>query len=857
VSTSAPYVGLDYFLEEDAGLFFGRDAERKRIIGNLRASRLTLLYAESGVGKSSLLRAGVSARLRQLAAQRVAGGAAGRGPARYVPVVFNAWQGDAKADLIAALEAAVRPLLRESEELALPRESLEDALETVVAGVNATPLIILDQFEESFLYEAEDDEFDDELARCINRRDLRANFLISVREDAYPLIGPRFKSRIPNVYGNFLHLDFLDERAARDAVLEPVNAFNKRLAANSPRFEIEPALVDAVLEQVRRGRVTIGDGNAPELDAAGPARVETAYLQLVMRRLWDEEIAAGSQRLRLETLRRLGGADTIVHGHLDDVMAELPVDQRDAAAEAFRFLVTSGGRKIALSSAELREFSDAAAAPLEPAIEHLERERILRPIPSSDPGGVARHEIYHDVLAPAILDWRRRHAEEQTRRGLVQARERARRLEKRNRRLAAAVIALAAVSVVLALYLWDPGPMQRLELSTVDARFSVRGAGAPDPRLVLVTVDDRTLARFDPEGTGRLPRRSYAAMLDRLRADGPAAIGLDVNFRGAGNPEGDSALLAAISAASDRVVLPFDDFVIVPRPPNRKAVRANLFGEPGAVEKLGAQAGFAGLPDDSDGVIRRADYDYTVVRYRRKEDARDPSSKVIAAEVHVPTFAFAVAVIARSGPLERPLAGDTLADRLDGLPRTPRRALEGQSENTTWIDFRGPPGTVRRVSALDVLDGRVSPGAFAGKVVVIGVIAPGHPNSKQALDRAPLDAGRGISQPELQANAIDTLLRGSPLRDVSRLVDFLAILVLACVPAVVSLSRSRALNVIAVVGTAAAFVVVAQLAFQAGWIVAVVAPLAALVAAALGVAGLAAARTIRGGRRRPSSSMTS
>src|SRR5215208_758441 len=159
MSIRAPYVGLDYFLEQDAGLFFGRDAERKRIIGNLRASRLTLLYAESGVGKSSLLRAGVSARLRQLAA----GGVAGRGPARYVPVVFNAWQGDAKADLIAALEAAVRPLVRENEELALPRESLEHALETVVAGVNASPLIILDQFEESFLYEAEDDEFDDEL----------------------------------------------------------------------------------------------------------------------------------------------------------------------------------------------------------------------------------------------------------------------------------------------------------------------------------------------------------------------------------------------------------------------------------------------------------------------------------------------------------------------------------------------------------------------------------------------------------------------------------------------------------------------------------------------------------------------
>ena len=188
---------------------------------------------------------------------------------------------------------------------------------------------------------ADGDGFDEELAHCVNRRDLRANFLISVREDAYSLIGARFKARIPNVYGNYLHLDFLDERAARDAVLEPVKAFNGSLPRGEPHFEVETALVEAVLEQVRRGRVSIGDGGGSRCRRAGRARVETAYLQLVMKRLWDEEVAAGSQRLRLETLRRLGGADTIVRGHLDDVMAKLPAEQRDAAAAAFRFLVTS------------------------------------------------------------------------------------------------------------------------------------------------------------------------------------------------------------------------------------------------------------------------------------------------------------------------------------------------------------------------------------------------------------------------------------------------------------------------------------------------------------------------------------
>jgi CHASE2 domain-containing sensor protein len=811
VSPPAPYVGLDYFGEEDAGLFFGRDAERKRIIGNLRASRLTLLYAESGVGKSSLLRAGVAARLRELAGRN----AAERRSARYVPVVFSTWRGNSKAELIAALEAAARPLLPEDAKLALPRDALEDAIENVVATVDATPLVILDQFEERILY-AVDEEFDEELARCINRRDLRANFLISVREDAYSLIGSRFKARIPNVYGNYLHLDYLDARAARAAVLEPVNAFNRRLPADAPRYEVETALVDAVLEQVRRGRVSLGDGAAPDLAANGGARVETAYLQLVMKRLWDEEVAAGSHRLRLQTLQRLGGADTIVHGHLDEVMDKLPADQRDAAAEAFRFLVTSSGRKIALSSEELREFSGVDSAPLEPALEHLERERILRPIPSSEPDGVARHELYHDVLAPAIREWRRRHVEERAERGIAQARERARRLEVRNRRLAAGMVVLTAITVALTLYVWNPVPMQRLELLTVDARYSVRGTGAPDPRLMLIAVDDRTLARLHiPRDPGILQRAAYARMLDRLRADRPAAIALDVIFATPRGPRGDRALLGAIRATGERLVLAYDSWTV---PGEGKAVRPEFFVPTPVIRATKAHTAFAGLPEDRDDHNRRANY---VV------DATE--------DVPMETFSFVAADVARGGALN-----------VEDLPTAPRRAWGGQNEAGTWIDFRGPPGTIRRVSALDVLDGRVAPGSFRGKVVVIGKVA----RKSDDVHETPLAGGDGMSGPEVQANAIDTILRGVPLRDVSRLVDLLAILVLACVPALATLAASRAIGVALIAAAAVVFVAVVQLAFNAGWIIAVVVPLAALLASAVCVGAVVATRMVRRRRAR-------
>ena len=63
----SPYFGLDYYDERFGAWFFGREADGSKIITNLRAARLTLLHAESGVGKTSLLRAGVAWRLRRLA----------------------------------------------------------------------------------------------------------------------------------------------------------------------------------------------------------------------------------------------------------------------------------------------------------------------------------------------------------------------------------------------------------------------------------------------------------------------------------------------------------------------------------------------------------------------------------------------------------------------------------------------------------------------------------------------------------------------------------------------------------------------------------------------------------------------
>src|SRR5262249_27520706 len=88
---ATPYVGLVPYGEEDAAFFFGRDEEKQIVTGNLRASRLTILYGASGVGKSSLLQAGVIHDLRRqvLANER---GSDGRAP--FAICSFSAWRDD-------------------------------------------------------------------------------------------------------------------------------------------------------------------------------------------------------------------------------------------------------------------------------------------------------------------------------------------------------------------------------------------------------------------------------------------------------------------------------------------------------------------------------------------------------------------------------------------------------------------------------------------------------------------------------------------------------------------------------------------------------------------------------------------
>jgi WD40 repeat protein len=448
---TSPYKGLAAFddSELDEQLFFGREHERDVIAANVVASRLTVLYGPSGVGKSSIVRAGVARDLRAL-------------PEEPLVVICDTWSGAPATALAEAVAGAA----------SIDQRSLSDTIEIATAE-HYEIYLLLDQVEEYFVYHGSDPALGDALAELVTRPELPVHVLVAIREDALARLDT-FKRRLPGLLANRLQLEHLSADAGREAIVGPVERFAV-LAPGEPEVSVEPGLVDAVLAGVSTSALigaTRGRGRAAT--PRGQALVETPYLQVVMQRIWEVERTEGSDVLRLSTLERLGGPSQIVGEHLERALGTLTPAQQALAAQAFNHLVTPSGTKIAHGTGDLARWLGAPQAELEEVLGTLARARILRPVRTAD--SQPAYEIFHDVLADAVLAWR---AAFEARAALARDRDATRR---RRRRLliifAIAAIALAAMGVVTVYAISQRDQAQRNAAAAQSALGQAKKANA-------------------------------------------------------------------------------------------------------------------------------------------------------------------------------------------------------------------------------------------------------------------------------------------------------------------------------------------------------------------------------------------
>jgi response regulator RpfG family c-di-GMP phosphodiesterase len=336
-------------------------------------------------------------------------------------------------------------------------------------------------------------------------------------------------------------------------------------------------------------------------------------------------------------------------------------------------------------------------------------------------------------------------------------------------RRAPAVLTAGALVAVAGVCASLGGALPRLENDTVDFRFGMRSAAPPD-ELLVVEIDDATFSDLGLQWP--FPRSKHARAIDRLHEAGAREIVYDVQFTEPTREREDLALYEAVERAGGAVLATSET--------DGRGNTAVLGGDEGLAE-IGATAAMSDLPTDAGGVIRRVGYATGGLR------------------------SIAVATARRAG-------------------HSPPRAAFGDAG--AWIDFRGPPGTVPTVSFSELFRGRVDPARIRGKTVVVGASAP----TLQDVHFAATASDEVMSGPEVQANAIWTALHGLPLRSVPRAVDVLIIVLLALGPALATLLL-RPLFVALLTGPAAlAYAIAAQVAFEAGHVVAVALPLISLAA---------------------------
>lgn len=348
-----PYRGLRPFEAEHRALFFGRGAEVQAVLERLRTEPLLVVTGDSGVGKSSLCRAGVL--------PRVAEGALGEEHRyRTLTLIPGRQPLTALASALAGatgLEESHLTLLLRSEPQRLGPELRR------VQEPSTALLLFVDQLEELFT-QAEPQEaerFGEAVARLAGTPGVRV--LLAVRGDFFTRLGslPVLGEELP---GALYLLRPLTREGMRAAIAGP---------ARQRGFHFEPeSLVDTLLESAAQA-----PGGLP-------------LLQFALAELWEAREEA-RRCLTASALEALGGVAGALARHADGVLATLLPEQRRAARRLLLQLVTAEGTAARRTGAELEAREPTAHA----ALEALVRSRLLV---AREQEGETTYEVSHEAL---------------------------------------------------------------------------------------------------------------------------------------------------------------------------------------------------------------------------------------------------------------------------------------------------------------------------------------------------------------------------------------------------------------------------------------------------------------------------
>lgn len=387
-----PYRGLVPFEAEHRGLFFGRGAEIRAVIERMRSDSFVLVSGDSGVGKSSLCRAGVL--------PHVVDGALGEGLTwGTVQLVPGQRPLATLASILAPYTSLVEPALLERM-----RDQPADVGRELRRTLGRTRglVVFVDQLEELVTIADRDEAaaFGRVFAQLAGTPAIR--ILATVRGDFVTRVAelPAFEGELARA---LYVLRPLSAEGAREAIVGPARG-------KGGRFESE-ALVDTLVAAVADDPI------------GARQHVELPLLAFTLAQLWDARDPQ-TQTISARSLEAIGGVRGALARHADGVVERLLPAQRIAARRVMLRLVTAERTRERRDAKQLGVDADPVARA---ALDALVRGRLVVARSADPPTFELAHErlvdgwptlgewlsktvevrAIHARLAAAVIDWER------------------------------------------------------------------------------------------------------------------------------------------------------------------------------------------------------------------------------------------------------------------------------------------------------------------------------------------------------------------------------------------------------------------------------------------------------------------
>jgi len=357
---ASPYKFLEYYKTTDKNIFFGREQDISKFVGHILINKLTVIYGEKWIGKTSLINAGVIPKLRE-------------------------------GNIVIYLSCNKDPLslIKDEIEKEFKRErirsfKLDKSLSLVDLFKNIdlpfSIIIFIDHFENFFTQVTHDlkEQFIDEVVLCTYADKPLVKFVFAIRKDFFVQLG-NFKDRLPELFYNAFELTRLTESQAIEAITCPAKLFN---------IEYAKELLEVLIWDIKDEQDLI---RPIDIQIVGSRLIETLNPELLKDIL--------PQTITYEWYDNLGGVQGILGDYLEErikKLKELSLEDREQAKGILKVMGTSFATHPKMNLTQICSFIKIEEDKLKTILTSLVNCKLLRKLKKDT------YELISDYLLNTI-----------------------------------------------------------------------------------------------------------------------------------------------------------------------------------------------------------------------------------------------------------------------------------------------------------------------------------------------------------------------------------------------------------------------------------------------------------------------